>query len=166
MSQVIASNKLARIRAWVHIKAVCLFWDSRIVSYEEINAPQIAIRSARLKINFASIIASKSTIAVFQFLDRPNVWRTDSHAKINVGTASISYAKINALINTITVFLSSANKAVLMWEINVLHPVIQYAPRKRKNAWWTVPMNTKVVPQPSVRQPALIIGSIAIISAL
>ena len=166
MSQVIASNKLARIRVWVQIKAVCLFWDSRIVSYEEINAPQIAIRSARLKINFASIIASKSTIAVFQFLDRPNVWRTDSHAKINVGTASISYAKINALINTITVFLSSANKAVLMWEINVLHHVIQYAPRKTNFAWTTVQMNTTIVCQPSVRQPALVIGSIAIISAL
>ena len=64
--------------------------------------------------NFASIIVSKSTIVAFQFLEMSNVWKTDSHAKINVGTASNSNAKINALTNTNTVFLSSANKAVLM----------------------------------------------------
>jgi hypothetical protein len=52
--------------------------------------------------------------AVFQFLEIPNVWRIDSHAKINVGTASTSYAKINALTNTTIAVLSSAKTAVLM----------------------------------------------------
>ena len=55
-----------------------------------------------------------STITVCQFSDRPYVWKTDTHVKINVEAALTSYAKISAPTNTITAYLFSGNKTVLM----------------------------------------------------
>ncbi len=54
-----------------------------------------------------------STITVFQFLDRPNVWKTDTLVKINVITALARFAKISATTNITTASLFSGNKTVL-----------------------------------------------------
>ena len=107
-----------------------------------------------------------STINVFQFLDKLNVWRTESHAMINVEAALFRIAKINALLNTITALLSLAQLAVSMWEINVLLLVVHNALLKTGVVWTTVPMNTIIALVSLAWIPAWIIGSIAIVSAL
>jgi hypothetical protein len=77
-------------------------------------APNTAIRSVNQRIIHASSIAVMSTFTVLEFLDKLNVWRTESHAVINVETALFRIVKINASLNTITALLSLAQLAVSM----------------------------------------------------
>jgi hypothetical protein len=107
-----------------------------------------------------------STITLLEFSDKLNVWRTESHAMINVETALLRIVKINASLNTITALLSLAQLAVSMWEINVLLLVVHNALLKTGVAWTTVPMNTIIALVSLAWIPAWIIGSIDIFSAL
>ena len=166
MLVAIVTTNNAWIPVWASTTHVCPFSASCNASISGQNARVPAAKSVLHIINWLSTTASQSIIFACHYLAKRNASKGGLNALVKRVIASIRYAKINALINSITAVLFSAKTAVLIWEINVLYPVIQDAPQKTNFVWTTVPSNTTIALQPSVRQPALVIGSIARISAL